>query len=252
LFEDRAKIVGWMTSHAGNAEAIARYQALLEKIDGQLEKMGLANKATDGKTVVPRSQFDQLFLRLPTIEASAGLINIAAGGNSRAAIDTAFESGRLLAHDQANITIKNVTPFGLEINDVGIRKTSRVDTLNGALVTLNAGTTYFNKVGLSKAGDGGQSVIRITQDAFPTEAYGINGSLGAITSPTGPQDLYVRGKISNADGALYLTNMEGSINVTGEIRAASVNISAAGDFNLSTDACWKLHVCACTYMCVCE
>jgi hypothetical protein len=46
LFEDRAKIVGWMTSHAGNAEAITRYQALLEKIDGQLEKMGLANKAT--------------------------------------------------------------------------------------------------------------------------------------------------------------------------------------------------------------
>ena len=235
LFEDRAKIVGWITSHAGNAEAIARYQALLEKIDGQLEKMGLASTAGGSDTVLPRAQFDQLFLRLPTIEASPGLIYIAADEVSRAKVAQAMASGRMLAHDQANISIKNETPFGLEVNDVGIRKTSRVETLNGALLTLNPGTTYFNKAGLSAAGAGGQSVIRITQDALPKEAYGVNGSLGALSAPSGPQDLYVRGKIANADGALYLTNMEGSINVTGEIRAASVNISATGDFNLSTE-----------------
>jgi hypothetical protein len=45
-------------------------------------------------------------------------------------------------------------------------------------------------------------VINITQDAFPKEAYGVNGSLGALNAPSGPQDLYVRGKISNADGIL--------------------------------------------------
>ena len=39
LLEDRAKVVGWMESHAGNAEAIARYQALLTKIDQQLQTM---------------------------------------------------------------------------------------------------------------------------------------------------------------------------------------------------------------------
>ena len=32
LFEDRAKIVGWIESHSGNAEMVARYQALLEQI----------------------------------------------------------------------------------------------------------------------------------------------------------------------------------------------------------------------------
>jgi hypothetical protein len=80
LFEDRAKIVGWMSSHAGNAEAIARYQALLEKIDAQLEKMGLASK--NSGVVVPRSQFDQIFLRLPKVEASAGLINILSDSTS--------------------------------------------------------------------------------------------------------------------------------------------------------------------------
>ena len=110
-----------------------------------------------------------------------------------------------------------------------------VDTLNGALVTLDSGTTYFNKRALGQPSASGDSEIRITQDAYAKEAYGINGSLGAVRSPSGPQDLYVRGRIVNADGALYLTNMEGSINVTGEVRAGSVNISATGDFNLATD-----------------
>ncbi len=233
LFEDRAKIVGWMSSHAGNAEAIARYQALLEKIDAQLEKMGLASK--NSGVVVPRSQFDQIFLRLPKVEASAGLINILSDSTSEASIRLAQTSGRLLAHADANITIKNETPFGLEINNVGILKASRVDTLNGAQVTLSAGATYLNKIALNEPGPGGQSVINITQDAFPKEAYGVNGSLGALNAPSGPQDLYVRGKISNADGTLNLTNREGSIHVTGEIRAGAVNINAAGDFNLSTE-----------------
>jgi hypothetical protein len=119
---------------------------------------------------VPRSQFDQIFLRLPKVEASAGLINILSDSTSEASIRLAQTSGRLLAHADANITIKNETPFGLEINNVGILKTSRVDTLNGAQVTLSAGATYLNKIALNKPGPGGQSVINITQDAFPKEA----------------------------------------------------------------------------------
>jgi len=71
-------------------------------------------------------------------------------------------------------------------------------------------------------------VIRVTQDAFPNDWYDV----GSLQIPDAPQDLYVRGRISNADGALFLTNMEGSINVTGELRAATVNLTALGDFNL--------------------
>ena len=62
LFEDRAKIVGWIESHSGNAEMVARYQALLEQIDAKLKKLGLAE--TVNGVVAARSAFDQLFLRL--------------------------------------------------------------------------------------------------------------------------------------------------------------------------------------------
>ena len=163
------------------------------------------------------------------------MIVIAADDSSLTSVNAANADHRLLAHGQANITITNATPFGMEINNVGIRKVTRVETLNGASITLDVGTTYFNKHALSEPSAGGDSVINITQDAYATSVYGINGSLGNLRSPSGPQDLYVRGKIVNADGVLNLTNMEGSINVTGEVRAGSVNISAAGDFNLSTE-----------------
>jgi hypothetical protein len=63
LFDERSKVMAWMASHAGNAEAIARYQALLERIDQQLQKLGLTETAPDGKTLVPKSQFDQFFLK---------------------------------------------------------------------------------------------------------------------------------------------------------------------------------------------
>ena len=56
------------------------------------------------------------------------------------------------------------------------------------------------------------------QDAYPATYY----SMGTIKIPDAPQDLYVRGRIVNADGALYLTNMGGSINVTGELRAGTL------------------------------
>jgi hypothetical protein len=94
LFEDRAKIIGWKESHAGNAEAIARYDALLEQIDAQLQKMGLAEKDAKGN-VMPRSSFDQLFLQMPSIKASGGGIYIeadtAANKPSKLSVDAAFK-----------------------------------------------------------------------------------------------------------------------------------------------------------------
>lgn len=43
------------------------------------------------------------------------------------------------------------------------------------------------------------------------------------------------GRVLNADGDVFLTNLEGSVSVTGELRAGSLNISATGDFNLTTE-----------------
>jgi hypothetical protein len=129
LFDERSKVVAWMTSHAGNAEAIARYQALLDSIDQQLQKLGLTETAPDGKTLVPKSQFDQFFLKLPTIVSAPGSIFISADGNTDATrtVEAAVNSGRLKAHGEAQITVVNNTLFGLLVNDISIRKNSRVD-----------------------------------------------------------------------------------------------------------------------------
>ncbi|MBF0463169.1 MAG: PPC domain-containing protein, partial [Magnetococcales bacterium] len=234
LFDDRAKILGWMESHAGNAEAITRYQALLDNIDAKLLKMGLA-ETVDGKTV-PRSQFDQLFLQLPTITASGGGVFIKATIDPGLSIGKALESGRIKAHGSALINITNNTPFGLIVNDVAILDSSRQDIVDGKLTSLEPGTVYWNGKPLGmgglagEAGASGTSQIKIMQDAYPKEYYDLG-----VTIPDAPQDLYVRGKIDNADGDLYLTNLEGSINVTGEIRAKEIKLTASGDFNLSTD-----------------
>ena len=40
LIEQRATVVGWMTSHSGNAEALARYQVQLDEIDEAIEDLG--------------------------------------------------------------------------------------------------------------------------------------------------------------------------------------------------------------------
>ena len=220
LFEDRAKIVGWIESHSGNAEMVARYQALLEQIDAKLKKLGLAE--TVNGVVAARSAFDQLFLRLPPVQASGGGIYVYADDQSRASLESAVTAKRAIAHGDASININNATPFGLVINDVSILSSGRTDLIGKELVTMAAGTTWFkgSRVGPEGAPPGG-SVVRVTQDAYPKEWYDVGGT---FKIPDAPQDLYVRGRIVNASGSLFLTNLEGSINVTGEIRAASIKL----------------------------
>ena len=172
LFSDRAKIVGWMESHAGNAEAIARYQALLEQIDAKLLKMGLAvQTGNTGGVVAPRAQFDMLFLRLPTVQASGGGIYVQADGVSGDSLALAYGSGRALAHGQARINIVNNTPFSLEINDVGVLPSGRVDKLDGQLVSLAAGSVYFGNRPITQAVVAiASSVVTLNQSFLKPEA----------------------------------------------------------------------------------
>ncbi|MGI9210888.1 MAG: hypothetical protein ACR2HF_00260, partial [Methylococcaceae bacterium] len=230
LSEDRKTVLNWMESQAGNAEAIARYQAELDKIDAQLKKMGLAYDAGGGK-IVATGDYDQIYLHLPTLNASAGGIYIQTGDPSKAAVQSLFDSGRLVAHGSASINIVNNTPFAMEINDVGILSSGRVDVLDGEQVTMPAGTSYFNMRSLGDGSAVAKSTISIMQDAYPKEYY----DAGGAAVPDVPQNLDVRGRLVNQDGALKLVNKEGSINVTGELRAASVDLTASGDFNLVTD-----------------
>ena len=72
--------------------------------------------------------------------------------------------------------------------------------------------------------------INIAQDSLPIA----NDDLADLELPDIQQDLYVLGDVINEDGDLSIINNEGSINVTGAVRAANVNIVAARDFNLNT------------------
>ena len=45
LVEQHAKILGWKSNHAGDQEAIARYDIQLEEIESAIEELGLAETA---------------------------------------------------------------------------------------------------------------------------------------------------------------------------------------------------------------
>ncbi len=73
--------------------------------------------------------------------------------------------------------------------------------------------------------------IFITQDAFAASDY----DLQSLNIPTIDQDIFIVGDVVNEDGDLKVINLEGSINVSGEIRAKNVDIEAGTNFNLNTD-----------------
>ncbi len=52
LLAQRQQILEWIASHAGNAEAIARYDAQLLTIDAKLEELGLTENITVGELLV--------------------------------------------------------------------------------------------------------------------------------------------------------------------------------------------------------
>ncbi|MBD3646514.1 MAG: hypothetical protein HUJ31_03460, partial [Pseudomonadales bacterium] len=70
--------------------------------------------------------------------------------------------------------------------------------------------------------------IQITQDKF-------DGALPTTLSiPDIDQDIFVVGDVINENGALIIDNREGSINVSGNLRAETITIRALKDFNLNT------------------
>jgi hypothetical protein len=89
---------------------------------------------------------------------------------------------------------------------------------------------YFNGDGVTSNSDTALKTVTITQNAFPSGDYDID-----IDTPSLPQDIYIVGSIINEVGSVTIVNLEGSITVTGEIRAATVDIQAVGDFSLNTD-----------------
>ena len=111
-----------------------------------------------------------------------------------------------------------------------IRDTERVTLVDGELVTLSPGKVYFNNEALPGQTSGTASPKSITvrqADYEPAGVYDFNLSL---PTPFIDRDIYVTGDVINENGEVNVTNLDGSITVSGEIRAATVNISSARDF----------------------
>ncbi|MBF0462627.1 MAG: hypothetical protein HQL87_14685, partial [Magnetococcales bacterium] len=227
LFEQREQVEGWITSQSSNAEAVARYQAELDTINQTLTDLGLG-QSINGQTLVQAS-FDAFFVNLPNLYASPGSVFIQADNAESNAL-TGMIGQQLVARSGADINILNKTPFGLQVNDLGISADQRTDVVNGQLVSLTPGHVYLNDVRLdSTAGSSSTGQIQVVQAGYPSAAYD-------LTVPSIPQDVYVIGNVVNQSGALILKNLDGSINVSGQILAGSISLAAKGNFNLSSDA----------------
>ncbi|MCP3989260.1 MAG: hypothetical protein GY724_09315, partial [Actinomycetia bacterium] len=234
LLEQRQQILEWIKNHDGNAEAIARYQVQLDALDQTLVDLGLIGTEIDPGTgnpvTVVKRELDMLFVELPDIYASPGSIFIEADGVAPGTY-SAMVGNQLLARAGAEIEIFNQTPLTMRTNDAIIKDNRRVVASGDELIVQEPGNVFVNNVALTAAGAGGAKVIDILQDAFPDSAY----DLGSLIIPSVGQDIYVVGDVVNESGNVTIDNREGSINVSGEIRAENIIIKAKDDFNLNTE-----------------
>jgi Ca2+-binding RTX toxin-like protein len=235
LLEQRQRVLAWIENHSSNPEAVARYQVQLELIDDALAELGLL-ETVDGVTLIKR-ELDILFIELPNVYAAPGSVFIDgntvinAGTGTPTTLGALMSGGTVVARAGAEIEVLNNSPFTMSVNDAVIRDTKRVTVVNGQYTVLEPGNVYFNNVAVTSNTDSAVKTVTITQDAFAPGAY----DTGGFELPALDQDLYVVGDIINEVGDVTIVNNEGSITVSGEIRAENVNITAARDFTLNTD-----------------
>ncbi|MEQ1826762.1 MAG: right-handed parallel beta-helix repeat-containing protein, partial [Pirellula sp.] len=246
LFERRETILDWMEDHADDAEAIARYQVQLDEVEALLEQYGLTGSipGPNSTTLTTfKQELDLLFIEVPGMLASPGSIFIEGtppyplnNPTYAAAFQPLVNNGVLEARAGAAINLLNESPFTMIVNGAVVKDNRRITTdEDGQYLALAPGNIYVNKVPLTNVDDNSDKVINIIQNA--TGPYsGFNLSTLPITPADIDQDLYIEGDIVNEDGSVLIDNQEGSIFVNAEIRAETVTINAAKDFNLNSEA----------------
>ncbi len=237
LLAQRKKILDWIANHSSNAEAVARYEIELAVLEETLAELGLMDVIQDSQTGetarVANEGLDVLFVELPDIYAAPGSIYIEAD----AAYQSAFVplvNNQLVARAGAEISVFNETPFTMTISDMVIRDTKRVTVVGEELTVLSPGNIYFNSRGLTTIQDIPLKKISVTQDSLSRNSADYDLSVNILPEKIG-QDIYILGDVVNEVGDVAIINREGSINVSGEIRAENVDIDAAQDFNLNTE-----------------
>ncbi|HND53524.1 MAG TPA: hypothetical protein PLV92_14040, partial [Pirellulaceae bacterium] len=233
LLARRDSLKDWIASHSSNTEAVARYQVQLDQVNQALATLGLTEDVVgpNGTVQVAKKEFDQLFLDLPNLYASPGSIFIEASDTPSSDI-MPLTSTRLIARAGAKIDVFNKSPFSMRVQDAVINDTTRVVPVDGVLTTFRPGNVFLNNIDLTgRNGTAGSSTIKIVQDSLPATFYGLSDAV--VAKFNGPQDMNLIGSVVNEDGSVVIRNTGGSIDVTGELRAGTVDIVAAGDFNLN-------------------
>ncbi|KPJ80692.1 MAG: hypothetical protein AMJ58_07790, partial [Gammaproteobacteria bacterium SG8_30] len=232
LIEEREKIRGWIANHAGNAEAVARYEIQLGVVEQALMDLGLLETFEDGgqmQTAVKRG-LDAVFVDMPDVYAAPGSVFIDVSGVSPSTFEPLVTGGQIVARAGAEIELVNNSPFAMSVNDAVIRDNARVTVSNGEFVVFQPGNVYVNNANLTNTADGDEPQISIRQP-LDTVTY----DLGGIELPDIPQDLFIQADVINESGHIFIQNEKSSINVSGEIRGKTVEILSGGDFNLNVD-----------------
>ena len=148
-------------------------------------------------------------------------------------------NNQIFAHAGAKINIVNKTPLTMTTDGATMLDGRRIVTVNGQYMTLQPGNVYVNYQSLTGVSSSEPKTVNITQDAYGNlNTYDL---AGLPTIPSGlDQDLYIRNGVFNQNGAINITNAEGSIYVSGEIRGEPVNIVSAGDFTLNSDGWYHI------------
>jgi hypothetical protein len=201
----------------------------------------IPSDSTDGVLVVKR-ELDTLFLTLPPITASPGSVFI-----ERSSLDAAQQTaasavyrelvanGRIIARPGSQISIHNESPITTVIRDTQIVDNRTVQVIDGVYTVFDPGNVWFNRERLTDLANTDEPKISITQDSLPIGYYDLSGGGPGLASALGTleQDMYIVGDIVNETGALTISNVEGSIIVSGTLRAASVDLQAKSNFSLN-------------------
>src|SRR6185503_16565552 len=228
LVRQLEEVESWIASHAGNPEAIARYNIQREDILNTMEELGLLDN--DGQAI---RELDTVLIDLPKIISSAGSIFVKVDHNGlvEQEIQARVDAGTIVPNAGARIDILNRTPISMSVQDTIIEDNRRIESIGGSLVVFTPGNVYVNGVDLTNNDDDSAQDITILQDALLQSQY----DFGGLQLPDVPQDLYINGDVINENGDVHISNREGSINVSGVIRGEQVDIASAKNFSLNTE-----------------
>src|SRR6185295_3925141 len=101
--------------------------------------------------------------------------------------------------------------------------------INGELVTFEPGNLFVNNTNRTEVEDTAAKNIAIVQDKITPKTYYDFGTISGDVIDrvfTLDQDIYITGSVINENGGLLINNREGSISVSGIIRAETITVQS--------------------------